>query len=200
MIERPADYYCRATTKGTRSPCHLRAGWGTLHVGRGKCRLHGGISRADDGRLKRGGRYSEVLPGQLRERYQTFLEEAEGVKDVASEIALKRTLLATYLGPALKRITEEALAGDLPLGDVAALLGWASEVEKGAHRLARIENLGALTQAEVQILEMVVVDILQRYIEDDELRLRAVDELTWRLGHAAQQRRERALLGEAQDD
>lgn len=192
--ERPEGYYCGATSTAC-TPCRLRAGWGTIHLGRGRCRLHGGITRVDDGRLKRGGRYSEVLPAQLREKYQSFLEEAEAIEDVSSEIALKRSLLATYLSPALERLTEEALGdGEFPLGDVAALLDWASEIEKGAMRLARIENLGALTQAEVSLVEMAVVDVLCRYIEDEDKRLKAVNELAWRLGRVRQEKREQALL------
>lgn len=196
MTERPPGYYCGGKKRdGSGHTCHLRAGWGTLHVGRGKCKLHGGVSRADDGRLKRGGRYSQVLPAQLRERYEIFLEEAERVKDVAPEIALKRALLSSYLEPALERITNAMKGeGDFPLGDVAAILGWASEIEKGCHRLARIEAAGALTHAEIALVEMVVVDILQKYIESDEKRLQAVNELAWRLGHAAQESQERTLL------
>ena len=40
----PHDYrYCGAKNrKGT--PCRLRAGWGTNHVGYGRCKLHGGLS------------------------------------------------------------------------------------------------------------------------------------------------------------
>jgi len=136
-----------------------------------------------------------VLPQQLRARYETFLQEAEAIEDVASEIAPKRTLLVTYLSPALKRVTEAALGeGDFPFREVAALLDWASEIEKGAMRLARIENLGALTQAEVSLVEMAVVDVLVRYIEDEERRLQAVEELAWRLGRVRQEKREQALL------
>jgi len=40
----PHDYrYCRAKNRKGK-PCRLRAGWGTNHVGYGRCKLHGGKS------------------------------------------------------------------------------------------------------------------------------------------------------------
>ena len=200
MTERPAGYYCGATTRA-RTPCRLRAGWGTIHVGRGRCRLHGGITRVDDGRLKAGGRYSEVLPQQLRERYKAFLREGPSLQSVASEVAAQRMLFATFLEPGLRQALEDVKEGkEFPSAMVDRMMGWLSEISKTAMRLARIEGLSALTQADLQILEMTVADLFQKYIEDDDVRLEAVNELAWRLGRVAQERRERPLLAEVDDD
>lgn len=38
------DHFCRAETKQRGTPCEKPAGWGTSHVGIGRCRLHGGAS------------------------------------------------------------------------------------------------------------------------------------------------------------
>lgn len=200
MTKRPKGWYCGAKRTKRKGRCRLRAGAGTLHKGRGKCSWHGGISRADDGRLKRGGRYSQVLPDLLRDRYEEFLTSEEAIEDVSSEIALKRTVLITFLSPALKRLTEEALAGEIDLGDVAALLGWAGEIEKGAMRFARIANMGALTQAEVSLIELAVIDILMRFVPDEDKRLQAVEELSWRLGRVRSETEQRALLEGENDD
>jgi len=200
MTERPAGYYCGATTRAC-TPCRLRAGWGTIHVGRGRCRLHGGISRVDDARLKAGGRYSEVLPTQFREKYQAFLEEGPSLRSVASEVAAQRMLFATFLEPGLRQALEDVKDGkEFPLAMVDRMMAWLSEISKTAMRLARIEGLSALTQADLQILEMTVVDLFTKYIEDDEKRLKAVEELAWRLGRVTRERQECPLLPEVDDD
>lgn len=199
--ERPRAWYCGARRTKKTGWCHHRAGWGTIHIGRGKCRLHGGISRADDGRLKAGGRYSDVLPQQLRERYQAFLEGGESLRSVASEVAAQRMLFATFLEPGLRQALEDVKEGkEFPLAMVDRMMGWLSEISKTAMRLARIEGLSTLTQSDIQILEMTVVDLFTKYIEDNEKRLKAVEELAWRLGRVRQERQERPLLAEVDDD
>jgi len=200
-LERPRAWYCGARRTKKTGWCHHRAGWGTIHVGRGRCRLHGGITRVDDGRLKAGGRYSEVLPQQLRERYEAFLEEGESLRSVASEVAVQRMLFATFLQPALRKALEEIRNGkEFPLGMIDRMMSWLAEISKTAMRLSRIEGFSAPTQADLQILEMTVVDLFAKYIEDEGKRLEAVNELAWRLGRVAQERQERPLLAEVDDD
>lgn len=199
--ERPRAWYCGARRTKKTGWCHHRAGWGTIHVGRGKCRLHGGISRVDDGRLKAGGRYSEVLPEQLRERYEVFLEEGESLRSVASEVAAQRMLFATFLEPGLRQALEDVKDGkEFPSATVDRMMGWLSEISRTAMRLARIEGLSALTQADLQILEMTVVDLFTKYIDDDRKRLEAVNELAWRLGRVAQERQKRSLIAGVDGD
>jgi hypothetical protein len=38
----PYDRVCGAKTRGSGTPCGRPAGWGTDHVGYGRCKLHGG--------------------------------------------------------------------------------------------------------------------------------------------------------------
>jgi len=200
-LERPRAWYCGARRTKKTGWCHHRAGWGTIHVGRGRCRLHGGISRVDDGRLKAGGRYSEVLPQQLRERYEAFLREGPNLRSVASEVAVQRMLFATFLQPALRKALEEIRNGkEFPLGMIDRMMAWLVDISKTAMRLARIEGFSTLTQSDIQILELTVVDLFTKYIEDDKKRLEAVNELAWRLGRVAQERQERPLLAEVDDD
>ena len=67
-------------------------------------------------------------------------------------------------------------------------------------RLARIEGLSVLTQADLQILEMTVVDLFTKYIDDDRKRLEAVNELAWRLGRVGQERQKRSLIAGVDGD
>lgn len=52
---------CDATTR-TGEPCKRRAGWGTDHVGEGRCKQHGGASPSgkDHGQYEHGG-FAEKL-------------------------------------------------------------------------------------------------------------------------------------------
>ena len=58
---------CGAKAKSTGAPCKRPAGWGTGHVGKGRCRTHGGASlRGADSATFKHGRYSKHLsPSEL---------------------------------------------------------------------------------------------------------------------------------------
>ena len=43
QIQPHDSFYCEARNRQGK-PCRLRAGWGTNHVGHGRCKLHGGKS------------------------------------------------------------------------------------------------------------------------------------------------------------
>ncbi len=78
---------CIARTKKDGSPCRRPAGWGTDHVGEGKCKLHGGASPIKHGL------YSKYLRGPTRKKYEEFLK-ATDLKDLSHEIARLRAILA----------------------------------------------------------------------------------------------------------
>lgn len=71
---------CGAKSKRTGQPCKLRAGFGTDHVGTGRCKYHGGASQAKHGL------YSKVARGRVREVLRQL--EDEPVNDAAEEIRL----------------------------------------------------------------------------------------------------------------
>ena len=53
---------CGAIKRQGGDPCTQKAGWGTDHVGMGKCKLHGGKS------LRRHGRYSGITRERMTAR------------------------------------------------------------------------------------------------------------------------------------
>ena len=57
---------CDAKTRAG-TPCELRAGWGTDHVGEGRCKLHGGASPrgADSPSFRHGGRSKYFDPSSI---------------------------------------------------------------------------------------------------------------------------------------
>lgn len=95
------DAYCNARRRGSselpeQQPgewagegyCRQKAGWGTAHVGSGRCKLHGGAT-------PRGyvlphtthGRYSKDLPTKLAERYRVA-EQDTALYELRDEIQL----------------------------------------------------------------------------------------------------------------
>ena len=80
---------CRGTTHdGT--PCEKSAGWGTDHVGLGRCRLHGGNNMA------RHGRYSTIKRAELRELIEKFEDDPDPL-NILPELAAVRALFVDYL-------------------------------------------------------------------------------------------------------
>lgn len=72
--------------------CEQPAGWGTNHVGTGRCKLHGGATPIKTGRC------SEIykqLP-RIGERIAEFLE-ADDPLDLRRELATLRALLTDYI-------------------------------------------------------------------------------------------------------
>ena len=112
---------CGAHSRSSGKPCPRPAGWGTDHVGTGKCRNHGGSSH---GRPIIHGRYSNVTQ-RIREfvaiRIKTLDDEAyvatyleftkdKDINSVTHEVALLRTALVA-LGDILEDPKAKGLAG-----------------------------------------------------------------------------------------
>lgn len=108
---------CGAKTKRDGSSCKREAGWGTKHVGTGKCKLHGGAS---DGAPK--GSQNALKHGIYARLYKADeLEEAAlMVGNIDTELAIARLQLRNLIElqqkqrdePILEQIEETTLASD----------------------------------------------------------------------------------------
>jgi hypothetical protein len=150
----------------------------------GRCRMHGG---KDSGRPVTHGRYSLAHRAKLAEKAQEFIDDPEP-GNLASELALMRALLQEYL--------ERWVTGTNP-GEkqIVGIMGMVEAIGRMVERIAKIESLTALTQAEVRLLQARFADIISRYIDDPRKRLQLVDELEADpvlYGRAARERHERA--------
>ena len=71
QIQPHDSFYCEARNRQGK-PCKLRAGWGTNHVGHGRCKLHGGKSpgapKGNQNALKHGYYTAEALMERQRIR------------------------------------------------------------------------------------------------------------------------------------
>lgn len=165
--------YCGAKTRGG-GKCQRPAGWGTSHVGEGKCKLHGGAS---NGRPIVTGRYS-IKRTALAAKAQTFLNETNPA-DLTSELALMRTLLQDYLDRFEDNIK-------LSYDDIERIFGMVEAIGRMIERIAKILNSTALTQAEVQYLQARIVDLLTVYVPDSDKRAKFMAELAASIGVRAE--------------
>ena len=135
-------------------------------TGHARCRMHGGTS---PGRPIIHGRYSLIHRAALAAKVATFLADPRP-GDLTDELALLRALLQDYL----ERFPDGV---PLPIKDIERVLDMVDAVARLVERISRIMNQTALTQAEVQLLQVRIVDLLVKYVSDPEQRLAFLDEL-----------------------
>jgi hypothetical protein len=84
--------WCGAKTRpGAKFPtCRQHAGWGTDHVGQGRCKLHGGRS------LTKHGRYSTIKRSELRDLIAQYEADPDPL-NIAPELATARALFVDYI-------------------------------------------------------------------------------------------------------
>ena len=155
--------YCGAKTKGKGTPCKRPAGWGTKHVGEGRCKLHGGAS---DGRPIIHGRYSFKHREKLQEKMQKFLTDPEP-GNLIHELALERALLQDFLD----RLGDPLTISIQHRNHVFDMIEAAGRM---VERISRILNQTALTQIEVQLLLTTFQDLMLEFIDEQERRMEFV--------------------------
>ena len=152
------------TRRGT--PCKRPAGWGTDHIGKGKCKLHGGAS---SGRPIINGRYSVKHREKLASKMHEFLADPEP-GNLMSELALTRALLQDYLD-------RHEVGEKLPVKAINNIFSMVEQITKIVERITRILNQTALTQAELRYLQAILSDLVIRFIDDPEKRTQFMVEL-----------------------
>jgi hypothetical protein len=148
---------CGAKTRAG-TPCKQKAGWGTDHVGEGRCKLHGGKG---SGRPIIHGRYSFKHKESLREKQRIFLNDPDA-GNLLPELALLRALLQDYL---------DRLGDDMKLShfNVGHVQGLVTDIGRHVERIARIQNQTALTIAEVQFIQVALKEIIGKYVPEERL-------------------------------
>jgi hypothetical protein len=114
---------CAATTR-SGDPCQLPAGWGTDHVERGRCKLHGGATPSGEshGAYEHGGFAQQLDNGETVEAF-TEAADATDLDPVLMRLAgeafsrYQRSDDARHLAEC-RRCLEDACGGDTPLSEV----------------------------------------------------------------------------------
>jgi len=156
---------CGAKTR-SGTPCKQKAGWGTDHVGEGKCKLHGGASH---GRPIIHGRYAKVFQGKLREKFIQSYDDPNPL-DLLPELAVQRTLLAEFIGRFEGGITMSAR-------DMRVINDMANDVVNTATKMVNARNQTALTVAEVKYLQVGIMHLIDEFIPDTDQRRAFVSRL-----------------------
>jgi hypothetical protein len=135
-------------------PCARPAGWGTDHVGSGRCKMHGGKTPIKHGR------YSKTV----RERLGPILEQLEADPDplnLLPELHLLRAMANHWL----------ETSGGKPAPIAADLL---EKVVRVAELISKRQKEGVVSMASLQrLVEQMgvsVMKVVSRHVEDAELR------------------------------
>lgn len=161
------DGTCGAKTRAG-TPCQQIAGWGTDHVGNGRCKLHGGKST---GRPITHGRYSLNHRAALAEKAATFEDANFG--DLQAELNLLRALLQEYIDRFPDGIK-------LSTADMGTMIGIVESIGRMEERRIKIKNDTAFGASEMQYLVATLESMINEFVPADK-RTDAVSWLKQRL-------------------
>jgi hypothetical protein len=143
---------CGAATND-ETPCQRPAGWGTDHVGDGRCKTHGG----NGGRPPKHGRYAATRSESLQEKIQEYREDPDPA-EMWDELAVLRGVLQEWLSD-MDGVTED---------DVGVLLDLQNAIRRTLDSINKIQTRSALTAAEVEYLQARVADLFKTYVPQSE--------------------------------
>lgn len=166
--------------------CSLPAGWGTDHVGVGRCRLHGGsvpIKHGGRSKLRRYGRLKHRL-GDLVEEFEQ--EDEDEALDLLPELAAARAIFVDFVNRH-EELVEALIAwhsdGDQKPGKVPSLhsaVRYLSEITKIAKRIEDIRSQNAISRPDLmrvmQEMGRVTRDTLER-LDQGTITLEEAEEL-----------------------
>lgn len=154
------------------SRCSHPAGYGTDHLGTGRCKYHGGMA----GRKPVHGRQSRACR-DIRAKVDEFMEKGvPQLLDLSKELVTQRILLNTMLEYYENEGDSEKLAYAIP-----SLMKSLDLIGRMVERIVKIENSTALTASQVLYLQVTVADIITKYIQDPIAREKAAAEIASRL-------------------
>lgn len=157
---------CKAKAKGTGERCKNAAA-----KGKEVCRLHGGAST---GRPLIHGRYSTIKRAALQEKIEAFRNDP-AAGDLRDELAILRALLEDYLG----RFDDNL---NLTGADITLVYNMVDNIGRLVERIAKILAMTALTQAELQLLQVTLIDAIKEFIPEPERQRAFVSRIAGTLG------------------
>ncbi len=147
--------FCGAKTKSSGKPCQRPAGWGTDHVGIGKCKLHGGATPIKHGL------YSKYTSHRLADVVDRLANDEE-LLDLRKTIALQQALILDIL----ERLEGGSLELDTKLANT--LSGIADKLGRNIERRQKVEEgeKYILQVEEVQQLVEQITVIIREEVSD----------------------------------
>lgn len=111
---------CEATAKSTGEPCQLPAGFGTDHVGEGRCKFHGGCNTGPkdatgNKNARKHGAYEKVIRNNLSDEELEIYDKVDSEKSLDKELKILRYKLIRLLDPPQKEIYDKDLKEKIQL-------------------------------------------------------------------------------------
>lgn len=130
------------------------------------------------GRPPKPGRYSKALTDAQRERYRAHMEDPDAW-DLVDELAILRMQLEEVLGgPHIWLDEDEDVAG-LPVKATVRLI---DAIGRTILRIHQMVNADKLTAAHVRLLQVALIDLIDRYVHEPEAREQFLAQLEATLG------------------
>jgi len=161
--------------------CDRTAGYGTAHLGYGRCKQHGGeVENKAVGRLKHG-MTSKYLSQAVQDKIQKYMADPDP-SNITQELAKSRALAEITLEMILEAGDPAALASNIP-----SIQKQLTAITEMADRLTRIEQRYALTAGQIAYVQSTMVQLINTYIPDPRVRDEAAKFLMSRLAPSARQ-------------
>ena len=152
--------------------CSRPSGAGTEHKGYGRCVKHAGRILPVG---LRHGRGSVRLRKQLHDKIQAHVQRPN-LLDLSMEISVQRALLDEI-------VARTSYADEIDvIGLAEKAIKLADLVGRQAERISAMNQRESLTAAQVLYLQVTIVDMFTKYIQDPSIRQVAAMELVERLG------------------
>jgi len=143
---------CGAKKHSDGKPCQRPAGWGTVHSGEGRCKLHGGASPIKHGR------YSK-LSNPLGIKIQERLNDVNPL-DMIPELALLKAMLDRWITKnGEDNEMAQAMAGAIPLVD---------GIRKTVDTIHKMQTRDLLTSREMETAIQQLIIIISEEVKDPE--------------------------------
>ena len=155
FVKKEPDTQCNGKIHRHERYCKKSAGWGTDHVGKGRCKLHGGCCTGPkSGNL----RYSDFVPSALIEKYEEFsVEDDIDIKSLNDEIALIRAKIAIYESKNQSGRLDKKIVAMVEL--IRRLAETKQEVEEGKKSKMNVEIVITIVDKFIGLVDKYVTDI-----------------------------------------
>lgn len=151
--------------------CSRPAGWGTVHLGYGACKVHAGNAR----KPIINGNASIVTNSMLKNKIEEYLTvDKKELVDISFEMATLKAILNQMVDN-----FEDADPDDMTAfrADASRVQSLISTISTTAEKINRIESRSALTVGQIMYLKARIEYILTKYIKDPRDRTNAFKEL-----------------------
>lgn len=173
--KKESDTHCNGKVHRQERYCQRPAGWGTKHVGSGRCKLHGGCNvNKKSGEL----RYSDYVPTAIVEKYEEFAVESNiDIKSLNDEIGLVRANIANLLA----KFTDFNVSADTKILQLIELLRRLVEtkqkVDERAKSKVNLEVVLKLVDNIIMIIDKRVQDVGTKKLISTDMRQLNLSEL-----------------------